>query len=255
MFPASSPRSQRDARPPKHRQVAGTRSTVAYTGRRVVRRDTRRAGAGTWTGQHGRPHRRPIDALTGLRFFAALIVAVSHFPQIIPIDGLHVALERQGAAGVTIFFVLSGFVLTYNYADTFARLDGGRPDVPARPPRQDLADQRRRPGDRHTARDLVGDRALARLVDRQPAHAPGAHPVQGHEHVEHPGVERVLRADLLLRLPVLRVLGARHVSAGRAGCCSWPWVSSPCRCCASSSSPSSPIAGSASPARAPRTSR
>ena len=63
--------------------------------------------------------RRPIEALTGLRFFAALIVAVSHFPQVIPIDGLQVALERQGAAGVTIFFVLSGFVLTYNYADTF----------------------------------------------------------------------------------------------------------------------------------------
>ena len=65
------------------------------------------------------PQRRPIEALTGLRFFAALIVVVSHFPQIIPIDWLQVALVRQGAAGVTIFFVLSGFVLTYNYADTF----------------------------------------------------------------------------------------------------------------------------------------
>lgn len=70
-------------------------------------------------------HRRPIEALTGLRFFAALIVAVSHFPQVIPIDGARVALERQGAAGVTIFFVLSGFVLTYNYADTFRASTAG----------------------------------------------------------------------------------------------------------------------------------
>ena len=63
--------------------------------------------------------RPSIEALTGLRFVAALIVAVSHFPQVVPIDWLQVALQRQGAAGVTIFFVLSGFVLTYNYADTF----------------------------------------------------------------------------------------------------------------------------------------
>ena len=65
------------------------------------------------------PERRPMKALTGLRFFAALLVVVSHFPQIIPIDWFQVSLVRQGAAGVTIFFVLSGFVLTYNYADAF----------------------------------------------------------------------------------------------------------------------------------------
>jgi len=69
--------------------------------------------------------RRPIEALTGLRFFAALVVAVSHFPQVIPIDWLKVGLERQGTAGVTIFFVLSGFVLTYNYADTFRTSTAG----------------------------------------------------------------------------------------------------------------------------------
>jgi peptidoglycan/LPS O-acetylase OafA/YrhL len=65
------------------------------------------------------PQRRPIEALTGLRFVAALIVVVSHLPQIIPIDWLQEALGRQGAAGVTIFFVLSGFVLAYNYAEFF----------------------------------------------------------------------------------------------------------------------------------------
>jgi peptidoglycan/LPS O-acetylase OafA/YrhL len=30
-------------------------------------------------------------------------------------------LDQQGAAGVTVFFVLSGFVLTYNYFDRFSR--------------------------------------------------------------------------------------------------------------------------------------
>jgi len=65
------------------------------------------------------PERREIAALKGLRFVAALLVVISHFPQIIPIDRLHDTLVRQGAAGVTIFFVLSGFVLTYNYADAF----------------------------------------------------------------------------------------------------------------------------------------
>ena len=73
------------------------------------------------------PERRPIEALTGLRFFAALLVVVSHFPQIIPIDWCQVTLVRQGAAGVTIFFVLSGFVLTYNYADAFRTSTAGTP--------------------------------------------------------------------------------------------------------------------------------
>jgi peptidoglycan/LPS O-acetylase OafA/YrhL len=71
------------------------------------------------------PERRPIEAVTGLRFFAALLVVVSHFPQIIPIDRCQVTLGHQGAAGVTIFFVISGFVLTYNYADAFRTSTAG----------------------------------------------------------------------------------------------------------------------------------
>ncbi len=63
--------------------------------------------------------RPPIRALTGLRFFAALLVLFSHFPELIPFRSPADGLERQGAAGVTIFFVLSGFVLTYRYGDTF----------------------------------------------------------------------------------------------------------------------------------------
>lgn len=63
------------------------------------------------------PGTRPpsIEALTGLRFVAAAVVMIEHFPQLVP--GLSSGAAEQGGAGVGLFFVLSGFVLTYNYAD------------------------------------------------------------------------------------------------------------------------------------------
>lgn len=62
--------------------------------------------------------RTPIHALTGLRFVAALLVYVSHFPiPGVPTSLLHVA--ENGYCGVTFFFILSGFVLAYNYAEYF----------------------------------------------------------------------------------------------------------------------------------------
>ena len=67
----------------------------------------------------------PIHALTGLRFLAALLVLFSHFPEIIPFDQAALPLVRQGAAGVTVFFVLSGFLLTYNYFYTFVDSTAG----------------------------------------------------------------------------------------------------------------------------------
>lgn len=70
----------------------------------------------------GGMHGERIDALTGLRFLAALAVVVEHFPQIIP--GLSVVDAAQGGAGVSLFFVLSGFVLTHTYGDRFS---GGPP--------------------------------------------------------------------------------------------------------------------------------
>ena len=69
----------------------------------------------------------PIHSLTGLRFVAALLVLFSHFPELVPFDAASVGIVRQGAAGVTIFFVLSGTVLTYNYLHQFSSsLDGAR---------------------------------------------------------------------------------------------------------------------------------
>ena len=58
-----------------------------------------------------------LDALTSLRFLAALWVVFFHFGR----DFLILAgqpakdLQRVGYAGVALFFVLSGFVLAYNY--------------------------------------------------------------------------------------------------------------------------------------------
>jgi peptidoglycan/LPS O-acetylase OafA/YrhL len=61
--------------------------------------------------------RNPIEALTGLRFVAALGVVLYHFHLALPspLD----ALVAEAWAGVGLFFVLSGFVLAYTYGESF----------------------------------------------------------------------------------------------------------------------------------------
>lgn len=64
-----------------------------------------------------RPKREFLDALTSIRFFAALIVLLFHATEKIadhlpPVIG---PIIRNGAIGVPLFFILSGFVLTYSY--------------------------------------------------------------------------------------------------------------------------------------------
>jgi peptidoglycan/LPS O-acetylase OafA/YrhL len=59
-----------------------------------------------------------IPCLTGLRAIAAFLVFLSHFP--IPskyIGNLGTAICREMYIGVSIFFVLSGFLITYRYED------------------------------------------------------------------------------------------------------------------------------------------
>src|SRR5690554_5743831 len=60
-----------------------------------------------------RPH---LPTLTSVRFFAALYVLVVHFGMHMfegtPLEGF----ATLGSTGVSMFFVLSGFILTYTYA-------------------------------------------------------------------------------------------------------------------------------------------
>ena len=70
----------------------------------------------------GRDFRPRLDSLTGLRFFAAFFVLQHHFTNF----GLIPGLDRYtgfGTTGVTFFFVLSGFVLTWSFvpSDTAPR--------------------------------------------------------------------------------------------------------------------------------------
>ncbi|MGI8748677.1 MAG: acyltransferase family protein [Deinococcus sp.] len=67
------------------------------------------------SGLHGpRPH---LAALTGVRFAAALLVVCLHTRASLAGVLPHPLMEliRAGQVGVTLFFILSGFILTYTY--------------------------------------------------------------------------------------------------------------------------------------------
>jgi peptidoglycan/LPS O-acetylase OafA/YrhL len=60
------------------------------------------------------PTLRPtLPALTGVRFLAALAVVTHHFAR--PANPYLKAANEHGFIGVTLFFILSGFILTYTY--------------------------------------------------------------------------------------------------------------------------------------------
>lgn len=61
-----------------------------------------------------------LDSLTGLRLLAALAVFGSHLPRPEGLPTIVATFVESGYNGVTLFFVLSGFVLTYTYADRLA---------------------------------------------------------------------------------------------------------------------------------------
>lgn len=65
-----------------------------------------------------RARRQELPALTGIRFYAALFVFLSHIVAIPGMDTLAGSnqLFNSGVVGVSLFFVLSGFILTYNYS-------------------------------------------------------------------------------------------------------------------------------------------
>ncbi len=57
-----------------------------------------------------------LDGLTGLRWWAAFMVFLYHMQVFAPIPGPLSSVLKQGYLGVTFFFVLSGFVLTWSFA-------------------------------------------------------------------------------------------------------------------------------------------
>ena len=67
-------------------------------------------------------HKPELLGLTGIRFYAALLVYLSHVVIIPGMETLSqsILIFNAGVVGVSFFFVLSGFILTYNYAAVFS---------------------------------------------------------------------------------------------------------------------------------------
>ena len=61
--------------------------------------------------------KKELPALTSIRFIAALLIFVFHIHIRWPFDApkFVVNIISQGAVGMSLFFILSGFILTYNY--------------------------------------------------------------------------------------------------------------------------------------------
>lgn len=82
-------------------------------------------GSKAGSGLPGAPAKRDIRALTGIRFFAAAWVVVFHFrgdvESVFPAWRHLEAVTGAGYLGVDLFFILSGFIIAYNYASTFDR--------------------------------------------------------------------------------------------------------------------------------------
>src|SRR5688500_18035384 len=55
-----------------------------------------------------------LDSLTGLRWFAALAVFLAHVSTLLPLPE-PCDVFGLGSSGITFFFVLSGFVLTWTF--------------------------------------------------------------------------------------------------------------------------------------------
>ncbi len=72
--------------------------------------------------------KKSFDALTGLRFFAAIGVVLYHFAGPIAAQGPRVFAHciASGFVAVSFFYVLSGFVLAYSYIDRGGEMLGSR---------------------------------------------------------------------------------------------------------------------------------
>lgn len=80
--------------------------------------------------------RQAISALTGIRFMAALAVYLFHygagFSERVGAPAPIVNILKNGYFGVSIFFILSGFILYYTYQNTVSSVDSYREFISAR---------------------------------------------------------------------------------------------------------------------------
>jgi len=68
------------------------------------------------------PAAQPLHALTSLRFIAAFAIVVLHYRDLLgTMPAWLFKLIVAGQFGVTFFFILSGFILTYKYRDWFSQ--------------------------------------------------------------------------------------------------------------------------------------
>lgn len=72
------------------------------------------------------PSPREIYPLTSLRFFAASLVVLEHLQMLPGLEWLGLKNDFLGIAGVRIFFVLSGFIISYTYWGHDWSLEFGR---------------------------------------------------------------------------------------------------------------------------------
>ena len=73
-------------------------------------------------------HRKPLPALTGVRFFAAIYVVLFHgdlsLGSRFDLPGPLATFLSNGYLAVTLFFILSGFILAYTYQDQIDDANG-----------------------------------------------------------------------------------------------------------------------------------
>ena len=60
-----------------------------------------------------------LDALTGLRYIAALTVLLTHMAGNFPEGAIKKYTHSIAGIGMSLFFVLSGFLMVYNYSSSF----------------------------------------------------------------------------------------------------------------------------------------
>lgn len=85
---------------------------IGFSG--IIRSDNTKVRQGKDSAEVTAMKQQPIDSLTGLRFIAAFLVVLCHFGKL-PSPQFVYNVLSHGFVAVNLFFILSGFILTYSY--------------------------------------------------------------------------------------------------------------------------------------------